>query len=1594
MGLMDIFEVSDIRGYIKDLGEDTLIENVIIPLYQKRNFRLIGRPAHGPGEHGKDLIFMEDNKTSFKLRFHAIQAKSVKINTSNVSKIIDQTKAAFEVPFIDPHSNNDTKVDYVQVITSGNVTNDARIQFTNMVSDKRYITLLDGEQLIDLIEETKRNFCKTDESQTNTTAPPAKIPSNASLSAEISKIGEAKLLPGDLSTDVKKFIEKFKKGIPDGTQIVKVEETKFSEKIPLDARKGELLISREIIDTTRVSIIPSLLPKSEYIGEAGTKERQPPSLELSQKIKSILESLSGPERKVVDILNYCNGIDEKTLKCIIGLEDINENVLEALKRKDIINYNEEKLTLPASISVKKVQIINGAQYYFSQLSQTGKKEINSSLIKALNVCNESVPLILSIIDKKYDEIDGETRNNLLKYILQNRNDKSIAYFASRFSNKESSLIKLGEEILSKDIEREHDHRTYFNFGSALLSKNTKDGIIIDRYDVDKNQIKNARNLLLIACDMDTENVKYLSTLSITQILLGDFNKGIFNAELALKKNENDINALNSISIGYMFKKNLNAALKYLEKLYEIKPDHVSSLLNLGNVYKGLKRFDKALEVFERANQLEPNKDHIISEIGVAHQNLGNVDNAINAFDKAIELNPTSELAWLGKGDLYFNNLKDHSKAVEFYEKASKINEKNPNTWVALAQSYDRLDDHEKANKCIDKALTNKPSSEFALLGLGAFYANRGVVKECSKWCGKLIRENNINIKALECIGVAYNNAKKFEKAIEYFNKALDINPTQFNIIYEKAMATNALKHTEEAKQLYHDLLKLDPNNINTLLELSKILSNEGNYDKALKLLSRAEKKSPDDSDLLLIKGTVYANKKDYVKAVEYLDRSLKLNPKNVYVWLNLGRIYVNTFNGSKSREYFEKGLELEPDNVFLLEGLGVSCLNLRLFNDAINKFERIIKLEPSYTSAYFYIAEAYKLKGDSDLSINYYDELLELEPSNRNAILGKCNVYISSGKMPSAKKLFKKLMKESGGDAQVPFDISVVLNKCEKFEDSIRYLNKAIDTNSKREIFYIEKANIYHKLGKYKEADKSYKKALSINPKSSTVLYHIGINYLAKKNLRKAIEFLKKYTVIVPNDATAWFNLGKAYNKQGNKNAAKECFESSIQYGPLNAEMFSVIGDFYNQIMGDINNAITCYEKAISHGRSDSRIKTVLATCYLNLGKHDKCIRYCEDVLNKEPENIDALIFENIAWSFKGQNDITDEKLRKALLLQPNNYLTMLGLAVFNNNQRKEQEAIKWAKKGVEIEPHNPNNVILHLILGSNYNSMRMYKEAIANFESAKKYKPDYEDVLKSGGFPFRNLKRYHEAIEWWKEYLKLKPEDWEYWYYTGVTYGDINDFENGIECLEKAISLNDTEKGPYYAIGIQYSKSGNHHKAIQIFEKLKTLDPESNEPLLHIGDIYFTETNEFEKAIAEYLEAMKINSNNWKAWVNLSVASRILGDIAKEKEYIDKAIQQCPDKIELFLREINLFLRLKRITDAERSVDNALIEFPENHIMWFLKACVASLNMDVDESIKALEKAISLNPECINLAQKEPNLEFLRTQKSFTDLIEENTKK
>ncbi|MEH2255451.1 tetratricopeptide repeat protein, partial [Nostoc sp.] len=55
-------------------------------------------------------------------------------------------------------------------------------------------------------------------------------------------------------------------------------------------------------------------------------------------------------------------------------------------------------------------------------------------------------------------------------------------------------------------------------------------------------------------------------------------------------------------------------------------------------------------------------------------------------------------------------------------------------------------------------------------------------------------------------------------------------------------------------------------------------------------------------------------------------------------------------------------------------------------------------------------------------------------------------------------------------------------------------------------------------------------------------------------------------------------------------------------------------------------------------------------------------------------------------------------------------------------------------------------------------------EEAIASYDQALKFKPDYNDAWNNRGIALRNLGRTEEAIASYDQALKFKPDDHQAW--------------------------------------------------------------------------------------------------------------------------------------------------------------------------------------------------------------------------------------
>lgn len=143
-------------GMLQKLSEKELTKKFLIPLYESEGMgcKNVRYTHHNTLEFGKDIICYEYDKYGRRL-FTGIQVKAIRIDTSDVARIVHQIREAMGEPFTD----NDGKkqdLDRFIVLTSYEFSEEAKNSlWADLRSDKMHklVTLIGGNELVSLLEK-------------------------------------------------------------------------------------------------------------------------------------------------------------------------------------------------------------------------------------------------------------------------------------------------------------------------------------------------------------------------------------------------------------------------------------------------------------------------------------------------------------------------------------------------------------------------------------------------------------------------------------------------------------------------------------------------------------------------------------------------------------------------------------------------------------------------------------------------------------------------------------------------------------------------------------------------------------------------------------------------------------------------------------------------------------------------------------------------------------------------------------------------------------------------------------------------------------------------------------------------------------------------------------------------------------------------------------------------------------------------------------------------------------------------------------------------------------------------------------------------
>ncbi|KKN98233.1 hypothetical protein LCGC14_0147670, partial [marine sediment metagenome] len=188
--------------------------------------------------------------------------------------------------------------------------------------------------------------------------------------------------------------------------------------------------------------------------------------------------------------------------------------------------------------------------------------------------------------------------------------------------------------------------------------------------------------------------------------------------------------------------------------------------------------------------------------------------------------PNTVVVWESLGMIYrdIQRFVDGATdwAIDSFERAIELEEKNPILHTEVGKLYLALNDTEKAKQSFARAKELKPDYVDALIQEILLYEKDGSLDTAIKRMEELARAYPFNVDVQFQLGRLYFNNGESDKAIIQFEGVISLVPNHSNSLYSLGIAYSTRGDKEKAISIFERVLELNPANqdiVNKLEEL-------------------------------------------------------------------------------------------------------------------------------------------------------------------------------------------------------------------------------------------------------------------------------------------------------------------------------------------------------------------------------------------------------------------------------------------------------------------------------------------------------------------------------------------------------------------------------------------------------------------------------------------------------------------------------------------------------------------------------------------------------------------------------------------------------
>ncbi|CAL1533171.1 unnamed protein product [Lymnaea stagnalis] len=340
--------------------------------------------------------------------------------------------------------------------------------------------------------------------------------------------------------------------------------------------------------------------------------------------------------------------------------------------------------------------------------------------------------------------------------------------------------------------------------------------------------------------------------------------------------------------------------------------------------------------------------------------------------------------------------------------------------------------------------------------------------------------------------------------------------------------------------------------------------------------------------------------------------------------------------------------------------MGKKLLAAGQLADALSHYHAAVEGDPDNYLTYFKRATVFLALGKSRSALPDLNKVVQLKPDFTAARMQRGNVLLKQGKLDEALEDFREIVEREPNNQ----DALEKLNMIEPLKETIAH------------------AKLYFEQKSYQDAIILLERPIELCPWDTDLREMRADAYVAQGEYFKAISDIRPTAKLTPDNTRAYFRMSLLHYKMGEEEESltqireclkldpdhKDCFEHYKKVKKLVKQLQDAEAlknnQKYEECVGKARNILKTESEVVPFTQ---RAKSYICHCQAQSGDVNEALKSCSEVLQLDPDNIDAMVDKAEAHIANEDYEAAIQQLQQAQEI--------------DGNSRRVQEALNKAQK-------------------------------------------------------------------------------------------------------------------------------------------------------------------------------------------------------------------------------------------------------------------------------------------------------------------------